>query len=109
LLILSGLALLASELDALSSPAREASLLLWSVCAWLLGVAIVRATAEGETRLGDIRLEGWPELLRPALLSALLTAPALLLPRSGWTGALLVIAAAPLLVPLLLLILAGRP
>lgn len=109
LLILSGLALLASELDALSSPAREATLLLWSVCAWLLGAAIVRATAEGATRLGDVRLEGWPELLRPALLLALVTAPALLVPRSGLAGALLAVAAAPLLVPLLLLILAGRP
>jgi hypothetical protein len=109
LLLLLGLAALASELDALSTPAREATLLVWSICAWLLGVAIFRAAAEGATHLHEVRFKAWPELLRPALLCALLTAPALLVPRSGLAGALLVAAAAPLLVPLLLFVLAGHP
>jgi hypothetical protein len=109
LVLLYGLAALASELDTLAPPAREATLLVWSVFAWLVGVAIVRATAEGAAQLRDARLEAWLDGLRTALLCALLTAPALLVPRTGLPGALLVLAAAPLLVPLLLLVLAGRP
>jgi B-box zinc finger len=109
LVLLSGLAAAASELDTLAPPVREATLLVWGLCAWLLGVAIVRATAEGATRLQKAPQKAWLDVLRPALLCALLTAPALLVPRTGVPGALLVLAAAPLLVPLLLLVLAGRP
>jgi hypothetical protein len=109
LVVLYGLSVVASELDALAPPGRWPALLLWSVAAWLVGVAIVRAAAEGASGPSDVQHSPWPNFIRPALLAALLTAPTLLVPRTGWPGALLVAAAAPLLVPMLLAVFAGVP
>jgi hypothetical protein len=109
LLYLLALAAVAGELDALQTPARSAGLLAWSVVAWLWGVALVRATAEGAATLREVRMSFWPELLRPALVAASLTAPTLLVPRTGWPGALVVTAAAVVLLPTLLAVFALEP
>lgn len=109
LLYLFALAAVASELDALRTAAGSASLLAWSAVAWVLGVALVRATAEGAATPRDVRMSLWPELLRPALVAAALTAPALLVPRTGWPGALAVAAAAAVLLPMLLAVFALEP
>jgi hypothetical protein len=98
------LAACASELDVLTAPVRSAALLAWSMLAWFLGVAIVFATAEAEVTLGSVQ-----DILRPALLATLLTAPALFVPRTGRPGAALVAAGAVALVPLLLRLFARQP
>ncbi len=109
LLLVFALAAAAAELDRQSSPLREGALLLWSAAAWLVGVAIVRTTAEGQVTLQGAPANAWPELVRPALLLAALTAPALAVPRTGFLGAGLVVLATPLLVPLALGVLSLRP
>jgi hypothetical protein len=108
LFVLLLLALVSSELDVLLSPGREFALLCWSAVAWLVGVAVVHATADGATTLRGVPVHTG-ELLRPALLATVLTAPALLLPRTGLAAAALVVASVPLLVPVLLCLLAQKP
>jgi len=102
------LAVSASELDGLAEPLRTPALLAWSALAWSLGVAIVFATAEDAATLRSVHLP-WLDVLRPALLAALLTAPVLWVPRTGWPGAALVTASALALVPLLLALFARQP
>jgi hypothetical protein len=75
LLLVYALAAAASELDGLAPPLRAVALLGWSAVAWLLGVAIVQATAEDATTLRTIRLQ-WPDIVRPASVATVLTAPA---------------------------------
>jgi hypothetical protein len=102
------LALVSAELDVLVSPWRELALLCWSAVAWLVGVAVVHATAHGATTLRGVPVH-FTELLRPALVTTVLTAPALFLPRTGLAGAALVVASVPLLVPVVLCLLAQKP
>ena len=109
LFVVFTLAATASEFDRLPSPGREGALLVWSVAAWLVGVAIVRATAEGATTLRGVTVSPWPELLRPALLAAACTAPALAVPRTGPAGAGLLALSTPVLVAMLLGVIALRP
>ncbi len=109
LLLVLALAAAASELDVLTAPARGFALLGWSLVAWLVGVAILRATAEGGTTLRGVSASLWTELLRPALLAATLTVPAVLVPRTGWRGAILLALAAPVLVSMLLGVFALAP
>ncbi len=109
LLVVFALAALASELDVLSAPARGAALVGWSVLGWLVGVAIIRATAEGATTLHGVSASFLSELALPALAAAALTAPAVWVPRTGWTGAFLVVLASPVLVSLLLGVVALVP
>lgn len=108
LVVLGVLTVVSSELDTLSEPSRSVGLLAWSAVAWLVGVAIVHATANGATALHGVPVQ-WPDLVRPALVAASLTAPALLVPRTGLAGTALTAASAPLLVPLLLGVLALLP
>ncbi|HMK72542.1 MAG TPA: hypothetical protein VK454_04340 [Myxococcaceae bacterium] len=96
LLAVVALAVAAGLLDTASEPMRRALLLVWSVVAWLLGVFIFRACAEDR-----VQAEPLSELLQPALGAAALTAPALLVPRSGLFGAALVCAGSLVLTPLL--------
>lgn len=65
-------------------------------------MAILRATADGAATLAGVPADPWKDLLRPALLAAVLTAPALLLTPSGTEGTLAVLAGAVVLTPLLL-------
>jgi len=109
LLLVFALAAAAAEMDALPSPVRDAALLLWSAVAWLVGVAIVRATAEGAATLRAVPASAWSDLARPALVLAALTAPALGVPRTGWAGLALVALPAPLLVPMVLGVVALHP
>jgi hypothetical protein len=108
LLLLLLLAVVAAQLTALDDPARTAALLGWSVAAWTVGVAIVRATADGAATLAGVPAEPWKDLLRPALAAAVVTTPAVFLPRTGFPEALLVLGGAILLTPLLLGVLSSE-
>lgn len=108
LFLLSALSACAAELDTLGGTARTAALLCWSAGAWLLGVPIALATAEGGETLRSVQV-GWPRFARLVLWATLLTGPAVLVPRTGLAGAALVAAAALALVPLLLRLFAGQP
>lgn len=96
LLLLAVLVVAAGLLDTAREPVRSVLLLAWSVAAWLLGVVIFRACAEDR-----VQAEPLPGLLRPALGAAVLTSPALLVPRSGLGGASLVCAGALVVTPVL--------
>jgi hypothetical protein len=108
LLLLLALAVVASELDSLAEPTRSLSLLAWSIAAWTAGMALIRSTADGAATLADVPAAPWRDLVGPAIAAAVLTAPALLVPRSGLSGAATVAAGALVLTPLLLAV-AGRP